>query len=330
MKITTAWRWLGKAPQACAQCGQALLPYLPTCLSCQAPTPTQMAEIERGAEALSKGAAVVRVGHLSDLHIGQQGAASARPMPIFRMWLERFKQVGVDLVIVSGDMVERPGDLFGLQQSRALLDECQMDWVVVPGNHDIKRPGYHDPFNDVYGHFPRVERHHGLEMILLDSMAGLSLEERELSERMYGDYVCYTEGRIGQAQLDYVDRLLHALEQADEIKAERMIVLHHHVMRQHADLMPHVPKKANISEDLLGTMKTLLDADSLFAWAAEREVKTIFHGHKHLFQQPGMRGNNLLVLNGGTSTLRRGSQLARLIDCEPGGDKVIMNVTLPL
>lgn len=333
MKILNAWRWLAQAPTQCASCGADVLPYLPRCVSCGAEIPQQMSEIVLPQEddfALRPGA--VRIGHLSDLHIGMNGPAPLRPMPIFRMWLERFARVGVQLVVVSGDLVERPGDVFGLQQARALLEECGMQWVVVPGNHDIKRPGYHDPFNDVFGPFPRVEQHCGLTFVLLDSMAGLSLEERDLSERMYGDYVCYTEGRIGAEQYAYVSRQLAALEQQQPLDSagERVLVLHHHVMRQHADLMPHVPKKANISEDMFGTMKTLLDVDALFAWAAQHNIHTIMHGHKHLFQQPGMRGNNLLILNAGTSTLRPGAQLARLMDIELGGDKVLMNVELPL
>ena len=54
----------------------------------------------------------------------------------------------------------------------------------------------------------------------------------------------------------------------------------------------------------------------------------VYHGHKHMFQQPGMRNGNLLILNGGTSTLRPGSQLARLIDHYPNGDKILMNTEL--
>ena len=323
--VTAAWRWLKSPPTRCARCDQALIPYLPACMSCDAPAPVQLAELPRAWDDLTKPAGAIRVAHLSDLHVGMNGPAPIRPLAIFRMWLDALANAQTDLIVVSGDLVERPGDLFGLEQTHAMLQASGMRWVVVPGNHDIKRPGYHDPFHDIYGPFPRVEEHLGLDVILLDSMGGLTLQERALSERMYGDYVCYTEGRIGQAQLEHVERLLQSRP-----PRERLLVLHHHVMRQHADLMPHVPRQAGITEDVLGTMKTLMDADALLAWACAQGVTTLMHGHKHLFQQPGMRADGLLVLNAGSSTLRPGSQLGRMLDLLPDGDKVLMNLELPL
>lgn len=325
MKINTTWQWLANPPTTCESCGHWLVPYLPACRVCKTPVPTQMREIIYKDYDANKSSDVVRIAHISDLHIGHPPKTVASPLAIFRMWLEHFTEAGVDIIVLSGDVVERPGDRFGMQQARAILDQCGMHWVVVPGNHDIKRPGYHDDFNDIFGMFPRVETYHNIDFILLDSMAGLPLEERDVAERMYGDYVCYTEGRIGTPQFAYVERLLD-----EHDKRERVVVLHHHVMRQHADLMPRVPKQAGLTEDVFGTMKTLFDADTLFDWCNDFDVSTIYHGHKHLFQQPGMRHGNLLILNGGTSTLRPSNQLARMIDHHPGGDKVLMNIELQL
>jgi predicted phosphodiesterase len=326
LRFTARWEFLDSPPIQCPQCASALIPYVPHCTRCQtvvASSGKNMPFVPHGSQ---KHEQAMRVAHLSDLHIGQQVTPDKlMPMATFRIWLERLQRHQVDLIVLSGDVVERPGDTYGMTRARALLDDSDIPWLVVPGNHDVKRPGYLDEFNMVYGRYPRLEVHGEVDFVLFDSMAGLPLEERDVTERMYGDYVCYTEGRVGRSQFDAMSQ---ALEARPEGRA-RAIVLHHHVMRQHADLMPLTPKQAGITEDLFGTMKALMDADELFAWARAHDIKTIYHGHKHLFQQPGLRDGNILVLNAGSSTLREGSQRARLVDYLPGR-RVVSNVELLL
>ncbi len=324
LHLSAAWRWYDAPPTQCPRCEARLVPYVPHCLSCHAPIEAQMEELRWQPRDLAKRPGTTRIAHLSDLHIGYPRATGPKPMTLFRLWLARLAKIEVDLLIISGDLVERPGDRFGLEQARAALDACGMPWLVVPGNHDLKRPGHFDVFNEIFGLYPRVETRAGVDLILLDSMAGLPLEEREVAERLYGDYVCYTEGRIGQAQLDAVDALL-----PQDSDRPRHLILHHHIARQHADLMPHTPRQAGITEDVLGTMRALMDVDALMSWARARHVRVIYHGHKHLFQQPGMRPGAVLVLQGGSSTLRPGHQHARLLDLSlDTGAHLLFNLTL--
>ena len=323
LRVAAKWELAPEAPSQCVACGAMLIAYLPTCRACGQPVPQLMAqELPYTHDTFDKAEGAVRVAHLSDLHIGQPWAPAFKPQVVFRLWLERLKAAQVDVVVVSGDVIERPGDRHGLQLGRGMLDECGLPWVVVPGNHDIYRPGHPDVFNEVFGEYPRVEVHAGVEFILFDSMAGLPLEERDVAERLYGDYVCYPEGRVGAAQYAAVEAML-----APAGTYPRAVVLHHHVMRQHADLMPGVPKGMGVTEDAVGTMKTLLDADALVAWALRHRVRVVYHGHKHLFQ-PGMRAGRLLVLNGGSSTLAAGNQRGRFVDHLPDGRMQVMNVTL--
>ena len=325
MRVTARWEFLDQPASNCSQCGHALIPHLPRCPNCATPAARASRELSFEPHLFAKPEHAIRVVHLSDLHVGQpMPEERIKPMAVFRIWLERLLDVEVDVLVISGDLVERPGDSYGMARVHALLHDCPMSWMVVPGNHDIQRPGYHDPFNDIYGDYPRIETHHGIDFILFDSMKGLPLEEREVAERMYGDYVCYTEGRIGTPQFAAIEEELLARPERP-----RAIVLHHHVMRQHADLMPLVPKQTAITEDIFGTMKALMDADRLFDWAVEHNVKTIYHGHKHLFQQPGIRANNVLILNAGSSTLREGAQFGRIIDYLPDR-RIVSNITLTL
>jgi predicted phosphodiesterase len=326
LRAQAKWLFTSQRQTRCAACGATLIAYLPRCRACGASVDALMSrEIECQPDCLEKAAGAIRVAHLSDLHIGQAWVPAFRPQTVFRRWLDVLREAQTDVVVVSGDIIDRPGDQLGLQLGRGLLDACGMPWVVAPGNHDVKRPGHHDVFNDVFGEYPRVEEHAGVEFIVLDSMAGLPIEQRDVAERLYGDYVCYTEGRVGERQLERVDGLIKARGMRP---AHRALVLHHHVMRQHADFMPLVPQQMGMTEDAVGTMKTLIDAETVIAWALEREVQVIYHGHKHLFQQPGVRAGRLLVLNGGTSTLGATAQRGRVVDHLPDGSLQVTNLRL--
>ncbi len=326
LRFTARWEFLDEPLTMCPNCSGTLIPYVPHCTSCHTEVPSSGRNVPFSPHGSQKQEGAMRLAHLSDLHIGQQVSPDKlMPMASFRIWLERLQRYQVDLLVLSGDVVERPGDTYGMTRARALLDDSDIPWLVVPGNHDVKRPGYMDDFNTVFGLYPRLEIHGAVDFVLFDSMAGLPLEERDVTERMYGDYVCYTEGRVGRAQFDAMSAALEARPP----DRPRAIVLHHHVMRQHADLMPLTPKQAGITEDIFGTMKALMDADELFAWARAHNIRTIYHGHKHLFQQPGMRDGNILVLNAGSSTLREGSQRGRFVDYLPGR-RIVSNLELLL
>ena len=324
LRLEACWEVWNHPARTCGACGARLMPYLPQCDICHEPVMPGVREMLPVEWSRIKAPECVRVAHLSDLHVGQTGADLLPPITLFRMWLEHLEALEVDLLVVSGDLVERPGDRPGLERVRAFMDDCKMAWVVVPGNHDIRRPGWHDVFYEVYGKFPRVEVHKGVGFLLFDSMVGLPLEERDMAERMYGDYVCYTEGRIGARQFAQMEAQVEAHLLG---VAQRVVVLHHHVMRQHADVMPRTPKQIGLTEDVFGTMKALQDAEQLFAWCATHGIGTVMHGHKHLFQQPGMRARDVLVLNAGSSTLRPGTQKGRVMDMLPH-KRVIANLEL--
>ena len=323
LRVTAQWEFETRPEPNCAACGAPLMPHIPDCLRCGAPAPRGSLEVPRQRDDLTKTPGAIRIAHLSDIHIGFHVGARLRPVAAFRIWLERLQPCDVDVLVVSGDLVERPGDDYGMRLAHAMLCDFTDQWVVVPGNHDIKRPGYHDVFFDIYGDYPRLEHHAGIDFALFDSMAGLPVEERDVAERMYGDYVCYTEGRVGTAQYD---ALHHALAGRTH---PRVAVLHHHLMRQHADLMPHVPRQAGVTEDVFGTMKSLMDAEAFFDWCSAHDVHLALHGHKHTFMQPGLRRGPLVVLNAGTSTLHPDRLPGRLIDVERDGSLLrVINLEL--
>lgn len=70
------------------------------------------------------------LAHLSDLHFGRTDAAVVRGL------LHDLERVGVDLVVVSGDLTQRARSS-QFAEARAFLDALPAPYLVVPGNHDL-------------------------------------------------------------------------------------------------------------------------------------------------------------------------------------------------
>jgi 3',5'-cyclic AMP phosphodiesterase CpdA len=68
--------------------------------------------------------------HLSDLHFGRVDEAIIDPL------VETIKQLGPDLLAVSGDLTQRARTA-QFKAARAFLDLLPGPQIVVPGNHDI-------------------------------------------------------------------------------------------------------------------------------------------------------------------------------------------------
>ena len=124
----------------------------------------------------------VRLGHLSDFHLGKPLAGATVPEVVGR-WLADFEAAGVDAIVFSGDLVEIPDRRAPMLWMRRMLDASGIPWVTVPGNHDVRDPG-RGPFYELFGDYPRLERHAGVAFLLLDSMAGLPADERNPFERL--------------------------------------------------------------------------------------------------------------------------------------------------
>ena len=71
-----------------------------------------------------------RILHLSDLHFGRVNPTLLDPL------LQTVREVGPDIVAVSGDLTQRARS-YQFQQARSFLDALPKPQIVVPGNHDI-------------------------------------------------------------------------------------------------------------------------------------------------------------------------------------------------
>lgn len=107
----------------------------------------------------------VRLGHISDLHLrchlsgtAVVSARRSRDMPaLFTEALASLESAGVDVVAVTGDLVDHPDETGGLPETlrhgeadlrlvAEALSKLSCPWVVLPGNHD-----HPQLFGDVFG-----------------------------------------------------------------------------------------------------------------------------------------------------------------------------------
>lgn len=269
------------------------------------------------AQALSaKPEGAVRLGHISDVHQGKPPKHEAPVPEVVETWLTDFEKAGVDVVVVSGDLVERPGDRVGMLRMRHLLEQSGLPWVVVPGNHDIARPRAGDAFYELFGEYPRIERHAGVAFVLFDSMAADAHRERTPYERLdAGRSGVLSKGRVGEPQ---IRRVTGMLTDADR---PRVMVVHHHLREQEA-ILEDPPAGAPPA-----LMVPCLDADRLLDWAARHGIRTAFHGHRHAHWPPYVARERVAVFNSGSATRGKPVRRGRLVDVVPGkGPRAVWEV----
>ncbi len=314
LRLVRATTYAQGKDASCPGCREPLPRYVHFCPECGLELKKPQSEGLDDPEAPPPPGAF-RLAHLSDLHLADTPSGLER-LAIFEGWLAALGRCHVDGLVVSGDLSEIP-DLERFRMAWVLLRDSGLRWVVVPGNHDVEVPGSPGAFEQVFGAFPRVETWGPLELVLLDSNAGLAVEERGMLEGGMGRLKCFTEGRVGQEQLARVEPQLGA--SGERI---RVMVVHHHLSPQHAErLMPLV------DDTVLGTMGVLQDADAVRCWAVEHKVTLVLHGHKHAMLRTGMLGGEILLLNGGSSTQAPGPR-ARLVDFLEGHHRRVVEVEL--
>lgn len=301
----------------CAACREPVPRYVHRCPECGFTLRSPRREEPVDLEAPPPPGAF-RLAHLSDLHLAPTPSGLER-LAVFKGWLEALGRCHVDGLVISGDLSEVP-ELERFRMAWVLLRDSGLRWAVIPGNHDVERPGHPGRFEDVFGSYPRLERWGPVELLLLDSNAGLAVEDRGTLEGGMGWLKCFTDGRVGEQQLGLLEaQLADARPDAARV---RVLVLHHHLSPQHAERLAPL-----VDDTILGTMGVLKDADAVRAWAIAHGVALVLHGHKHAMLRTGMLGGEVLLLNGGSST-EGPRPRARLIDLLEGNQRRVLEVEL--
>ncbi len=255
----------------------------------------------RGADPAMQVADTVRIGHISDTHLGK-GENPGMRRGQMRRWLEAFDGLDVQVVVHTGDLVEEPGDEASLDWAFETIDELSMPVVGVPGNHDVEEPAVESAVARRWGGFPRVETVGDVQMILADSMAWPTVDERSRRERDAADESgFYSAGGLGKAQRDEIARLT-----AEPFDGARIFAVHHHP-RQPVPPKPWYEQNADL-------MRPMDDADEVLELARDLGATLMLHGHRHQYTAPYAPFDDLLILNAGSSTPSAPPRRARIVD----------------
>ncbi|MBN2352645.1 MAG: metallophosphoesterase [Spirochaetales bacterium] len=115
--------------------------------------------------------APMTIAQISDLHLGRSPYPGVDAQANLQKVLEDVSGQGVDLIVVSGDLVQDENDEGAYVAARERLDACGPPYRVMPGNHDdcvlLSRIFELAPHStgEVYSHEPRD----GADLIFLDS-----------------------------------------------------------------------------------------------------------------------------------------------------------------
>jgi len=225
-------------------------------------------------------ATIVRLGHISDLHLADRAryprhGFTARDCDrhsprIARKLLAALRDEKVDHLLVTGDLT-----LSGEPTEFARAAELLAPWAregkltVLPGNHDVWTHDAAGTFRflrtlgpdgkgmkKLFAVYPvRVEL--GPEVVLLG-----------LDTARYGDPPAESPGWAGSEQLAQTRELAREAVQAGKAV---VLALHHHLV---------IPPERVPSDAKLMRMP-LYDADKVVRLCAEIQVAAVLHGHRH-------------------------------------------------
>ena len=247
--------------------------------------------------------AIVRLGHISDLHLADRGRyprngftakdCERHSPKLAKGLLDALQEVGIDHLVVTGDLTlsAEPREF---ERAAQLLEPWAAagKLTVVPGNHDVWTEDSVDTgrFLRAVGPDGRGMRRPvptyphvvplGAEVVLV-----------ALDSARYGEDPYATAGRLGPEQLRSTRELCR--EHQKQGKAT-VLAFHHHLL-----LPPErVPSDAQVARMPLG------DADQVIRLVAELPVAALLHGHRHCafrVDLPGVAGPVPILCAGSVS-----------------------------
>lgn len=291
---------------SCPACQRRRIPYVPSCFCGHLWEAEPL--LEQRPSSLPKQAGVFRLAHWSDLHLGSRAPDGLRVEVRLRSLLALLNDLGVDALLISGDLT-RFGAVEELGQARALLAREGFEGerlVVVPGNHDIPRGQDASNFCQVFDvQFPNVRKlTEGLWVLSLDSNR---LDQRMLFERRWVP----VRGRVGREALQQLRERVPVVE-----GESRLLLHHHHLARLSPESRWYTVDERTFKADQR-LMAPLLDSDEVLSFAHAMKVTATLHGHKHWYSRTGYRVGAIPVFNAGSLTRMIRPQF-RLLDFRAG------------
>ena len=219
---------------------------------------------------------MTRLIQISDLHFGRDRPELVGPLT------DAIRAAEPDLVLMAGDFVQRARD-GQFAEARAFMDGLGLDWMAVPGNHDVPLFDIWSRLTDPYGAYARhiAQDREPREEIGDALILGLDTTDPHSHQR----------GAVTPADIARI-----AAEIAEHGADRTVIVLAHHPFHQSAE----VEKKLMTGAP-----------DALAAWA-EAGPHMVLTGHLHTWlvepfvTRKGARMTLQVHAGTGLSTRKRG------------------------
>ncbi len=222
-------------------------------------------------------ALLARFAVVSDLHIALSHTVWDSPhrfhlvevsIPAFEQILDHLEQVGIDFLLLPGDLVQH-GERENHQWLVQRLQQLPYPVYVVPGNHDVIRQGgcdrtiSLDEFVQMYQGFgytdpTRPYYHHKI----LDGLHLIGLN----SNGFASDGEPFYTGWLDPDQLDWLD------QQLAQLTGLTLVMLHHNALE-------HLPRQAS---SRMGQRYMVKNATDLTTRLQAANVPLMFTGHLHV------------------------------------------------
>lgn len=216
---------------------------------------------------------IVRMVHLSDVHIGSTEAYRRLPRveQFVRTIASESDGAGELIPILSGDLIDSPKKQY-YDQARSFLNTianiCGRQPILVLGNHDVRHSGYGIEDLRLAIGFPTTyvqwDDGNRLGFICFNSVAGGSLARGQIGERQFTDI-----GNLLDARRDIADYSLIG-------------VLHHHPLPVERPDWHARRFYEKILGDSFEMTVALEDAEDFVNFVESRRFAAVVHGHKHI------------------------------------------------
>lgn len=221
-----------------------------------------------------------RLMHISDLHAGPPFNEQ-----IARQVAHYAHTYKPDLLVISGDFVQRADFIAQWHTARAFLETLPEPRLVVPGNHDVP---LFNPFNRIFFSLRRYKRYISPNLNQVFERPGLVVAGANTAHGLTFD-----GGRLSKRQADILTRILGRYSDRDYCK---VVVWHHPVINP-----PGLTKRREMARTLEAVR--LLDRCG---------VELLLCGHIHVsyvgstLDVVGSLGQGTIICQSGTTTSKRG------------------------
>ncbi|MEG0277013.1 MAG: metallophosphoesterase [Coprobacillus sp.] len=178
-------------------------------------------------------------------------------------------------ILITGDLMESPNRknmYLANDFMNSLKKIYKANVTFILGNHDVIVHGFN---------MARNQKSKVIAYLLGENIKVLEKEKVILVKMDTTSEGNLARGKIGQRQLDEIDDELSIIENIDDYML--VVMVHHHVYPiGKAQFLKTKWHEKTFINRIVETSKVLVDAPMLIEWLKKRNVRYVFHGHKHL------------------------------------------------